>query len=124
MPGTILLHRDPETKESLYFQIACGRRKTSDYNTVVKSSQISSLPPSSPSSHLAFHFFLFLPKKELRHADKSEPGTVRRKLMGGVPEVTVRSMFISQVSWRGRHCGAERLAELLTAGLEPGTREN
>lgn len=100
MPGTILLHRDPETKDSLYFQVACGRRKTSDYNTVVKSSQISSLPPSSPSSHLAFHFFLFLPKKELRHAEGSEPGAVRRKLIrgGGVPEVTVRSMFISQVS--------------------------
>lgn len=74
---------------------------------------------------MAFHFFLFLPKKELRHAEGSEPGAVRRKLiLGWVPEVTVRSMFISQVSWRGRHRGAERLAELLTAGLELGTPEN
>lgn len=64
-------------------------------------------PPSSfPSSHLAFRFFLSLPKMELRHAEGSEPGMVRESYSGDIPEV--REVVKSQVSQRGKHCGAER----------------
>lgn len=96
-------------------------KKTSDYNTVVKSSQIS--PPSPPSSLLAFRFFLFLPKKELGHAEGSEPGLLRGKPGQGevVPEMTVRGVVISQVSGRESTVGQRGLAAFLKAGREPGT---
>lgn len=114
MPDTILLHRDPETKGSLYFQVACEEEKHLIIIQLLNPLRFP--PPSSPSSHLAFHFFLFLPKKDLRRAEGREPGLVRGKLGQGevVPEMMVRGVVISQVSGRGKHCGVEG------RDLEPG----
>lgn len=109
MPGTILLHRDPETKGSLHFQVACEEEKHLIIIQLLNPLRFP--PPSSPSSHLAFCFFLFLPKKELRHAEGREPGLVRGKPAGGGgTEMTVRGMVSSQVSGRGSTVGPRGLA--------------
>lgn len=123
MPGTILLHRDPETKGSLYFQVACEEEKHLIIIQLLNPLRFP--PPSSPSSHLAFCFFLFLPKKELRHAEGREPGLVRGKPAGGGgTEMTVRGVVSSQVSggealW-GR--GAWRLPESGTGDWNSGNQ--
>ena len=73
--------------------------------------------------HLLFCFFLFLPKKELRHAEGSEPGLLRGKPGQGevVPEMTFRGVVISQVGGRESTVGQRGLAALPGAGREPVT---
>lgn len=94
----ILLHRDPETKGSLYFQVACEEEKHLIIIQLLNPLRFP-LPLLLPAIWLSVSFFFFQ-KKEPRYAEGSEPGLAMGKLGQGemVPEMTVRGVVISQVS--------------------------